>query len=123
MFLDTNIIPKNFTRDELLRGTGWLLNKLYAPEAFLERLRIAAAYLPDSPRVGMSGPRGMLIWRRMLSVYENLGPEFRRLPYDALQSFRNKDVRLLGSALLFYRNAVGVLRKLRLWCPEPVSAL
>jgi radical SAM superfamily enzyme YgiQ (UPF0313 family) len=123
MFLDTNIIPKNLTRDELLSGTRWLLNKLYAPEAFLERLRIAATFLPDSPRAAMSSPRGPLIWRRMLTVYENLGPEFRRLPYDALQSFRNKDVRLLGSALLFYRNAVGVLRKLQLWCPEGVSAL
>ena len=35
---NTNIIPKQMTREQLLGGVRWLANKLYAPEAFGERL-------------------------------------------------------------------------------------
>jgi radical SAM superfamily enzyme YgiQ (UPF0313 family) len=37
--LDTNIIPKQMTREELLQGVRWLGYQLYRPKAFVHRLR------------------------------------------------------------------------------------
>src|SRR5262249_50090105 len=36
---DSNIIPKQMTREQLLQGIRWLGNRLYRPAAFFERLR------------------------------------------------------------------------------------
>ena len=35
---DTNIIPQQMTREELMQGLKWLCNKLYTPEAFGQRM-------------------------------------------------------------------------------------
>src|SRR5207249_3807175 len=35
---ETNIIPKQMTRDELMRGLRWLCNKIYHPDAFANRV-------------------------------------------------------------------------------------
>jgi radical SAM superfamily enzyme YgiQ (UPF0313 family) len=40
---DTNIVPKQMSREDLVAGLQWLCNRLYAPEAFAERVRNFAA--------------------------------------------------------------------------------
>jgi hypothetical protein len=37
---DTNIVPMQMTREELLRGVKWLANRLYAPAAFGHRVEL-----------------------------------------------------------------------------------
>src|SRR5215471_6243416 len=64
--LDTNIIPKQMTSQQLLKGTVWLLNRLYAPSAFLERLAVFAAQLPAASNMAFAEPlsRDREFWRR-----------------------------------------------------------
>jgi radical SAM superfamily enzyme YgiQ (UPF0313 family) len=120
--LDTNIVPKQMTSQQLLRGTVWLLNRLYAPRAFLERLggfagqlpRRSAAAQPQPPAAGADAA----FWRRVAISYAALGPEFRELPIEAARLFRGRDPHGLQTALVFYRSAVGVLRRWGVWDPR-----
>lgn len=38
--LDTNIIPKNMTKEELISGTKWLCSNIYHPEMYEERIHM-----------------------------------------------------------------------------------
>lgn len=83
---DTNIVPKQMTRQELLQGLRWLGNRLYRPAAFLERLRNFAQ------RFGV---------RRSASQFDNnpqLGDSSqpqRPVNLDAMQLIKN--LRTLGA--------------------------
>jgi radical SAM superfamily enzyme YgiQ (UPF0313 family) len=115
--LDTNVVPAQMTSRELLKGTVWLLNKLYAPRNFLARLHVFAEQLPTSSNQA-AYRRGDAFWERVANSYAALGTEFRDLPVEAARLFRGRDTHGLGTALVFYRSAVGVLRRWGVWDPH-----
>lgn len=117
-YFDTNIIPKRMTKEQLLRGARWLWNKLYAPSAFLERVEVLARHIPERKQSRELSPQNVLYWQRVFASYEQMGPEFRCVPREAIKLFRKKDSSLLGGSLVFYSNAVGLLRKSGLWDPS-----
>ena len=118
--LDTNIVPKQMTSQQLLKGTIWLLNRLYAPRAFLERLSVFAAQLPR--RSAAAQPDGLrtdaAFWARVATSYATLGSDLRDVPIQAARLFRGRDIHGLRMALVFYRSAVGVLRRWGVWDPR-----
>jgi radical SAM superfamily enzyme YgiQ (UPF0313 family) len=115
--LDTNIVPLQMTSQELVRGTVWLLNQLYAPRAFLERLAVFAEQLPRASNMAFAEPLNAdaEFWRRVAVSYARLGAEFRDVPIEAARLFRGKDAYGLKTALVFYRSAVSVMRRWGLW--------
>jgi radical SAM superfamily enzyme YgiQ (UPF0313 family) len=114
--LDTNVIPKQMTSRELLQGTVWLLNKLYAPRNFLDRLAVFASQLPlDGPTKSTSD---VAFWERVATSYAALGSEMRDVPVEAARLFRGRDTHGLRTALVFYRSAVSVLRRWGVWDPR-----
>jgi len=116
-FFDTNIIPKRMTNQQLLDGTHWLVNKLYAPEAFLERIRVLAGNLPSSTPRRHAPRQAVLRVEGILKSYERMGPAFQNLPREAVKFFRKKDSSGLGGALMFYKNIMCVLQKWGVWNP------
>jgi radical SAM superfamily enzyme YgiQ (UPF0313 family) len=118
--LDTNIIPRQMTSQQLLKGTVWLLNRLYEPRAFLERLSVFADQLPRRSRtVARDETRtDEAFWARVANSYASLGSELRDVPIDAARLFRGRDTHGLRTALVFYRSAVGVLRRWGVWDPR-----
>jgi hypothetical protein len=112
--LDTNIVPRQMTSQQLVRGTIWLLNRLYQPRAFLERLSVFADQLP----LGASSSEPERdVWERVARSYALLGDEMRDVPLAAARLFRGRDTHGLRTALVFYRSAVGVLRRWGVWDP------
>lgn len=52
--LETNIVPKRMTRQQLMDGIRWLCNRLYSPEAFEHRLnRFFRTYRDINPSTRM----------------------------------------------------------------------
>jgi len=117
-YFATNIIPKNMTGEQLRRGTQWLLNRLYRPDAFLERVAVMADNLPSACSLATVSPRAAVIWQRIMRSYEQLGPDFRRVPKESVKLCRGRDTTGLGTALIFYKSVVQVLRKRGLWDAE-----
>ena len=115
--LDTNVIPRQMTSRQLLKGTVWLLNKLYAPRNFLERLHVFADQLPID-RVHATPHTDAAFWQRVAASYAGLGSELRDVPVEAVKLFRGRDTHGLRTALVFYRSAVGVLRRWGVWDPR-----
>lgn len=118
--LDTNLIPKQMTSQQLLKGTIWLLNRLYRPHAFLERLSVFAGQLP---RVSAFEARDEAradhaFWTRVATSYGALGSELRDVPLEGARLFRGRDTHGLRTALVFYRSVVGVLRRWGVWDPR-----
>ncbi|HEV7665128.1 MAG TPA: radical SAM protein [Chloroflexota bacterium] len=118
--LDTNVIPRQMSSQELLKGTVWLLNQLYAPRNFLRRLNVFASQLPsiaNSP--SPSSPRDdVAFWERVAVSYSTLGPDLRDVPLQAARMFHGRDTHGLRTALIFYRSAVAVLRRWGIWDPR-----
>ncbi|MCP3963460.1 MAG: radical SAM protein [bacterium] len=87
----TNIVPRMMSQEELLRGVRWLANKLYAPEAFGDRLLSFLARVGErrdprhrSARSGGAGePRRAVEsgGREIISRLTALGPEEARMAY------------------------------------------
>jgi radical SAM superfamily enzyme YgiQ (UPF0313 family) len=119
--LDTNIVPKQMTHQQLVRGTVWLLNRLYAPRAFLERLAVFANQLPRrsaSDSNVQPASADVAFWSRVAASYASLGSDMREVPIQAARLFRGRDTYGLRMALVFYRSAVGVLRRWGVWDPR-----
>jgi radical SAM superfamily enzyme YgiQ (UPF0313 family) len=118
--LDTNVIPRQMTSRQLLKGTVWLLNKLYAPRNFLDRLHGFADQLPlDSP--ALRRPPDAAFWERLAASYSMLGSDLHDVPLEAARFFRGRDTHGLRTALVFYRGAVGVLRRWGIWDPRQAA--
>jgi radical SAM superfamily enzyme YgiQ (UPF0313 family) len=115
--LDTNVIPKQMTSQQLLKGTVWLLNRLYRPRAFLERLSGFSSQLPPST-VRDAARADRDFWERVAASYAALGSDLRDVPIDAARLFRGREAHGLRTALIFYRSAVGVLRRWGVWDPR-----
>lgn len=116
-FLETNIIPAGMSNDQLRTGTIWLWNRLYQPRAFLERLTVLSQLLPKPSSPLLPTRRGMMLWRRIRSAYQKMGPEFQLIPQEAFELFREKDLSLLAPILTFYKHNVCVLQKWGVWDP------
>lgn len=122
---DTNVVPGGMSLDELKAGTQWLVNRLYSPEALLARIDRLAATLPERARVvrpdAAEHPevaRSARIWRRLQPAYAALGPAYEHLPRQAVGRFRGRDTSLLLTALVFARQAIGVLQAQGVFDPE-----
>lgn len=83
---DTNVIPRQLSRDELIDGVGRLVRRLYEPAAFGERLlRFIAELGPRSlqsgrPHTGPASPRRVdMDTLMLLSRLPSLGPMERDL--------------------------------------------
>jgi hypothetical protein len=118
--LDTNVVPLQMTGQQLVKGTVWLLNRLYSPRAFLERLRVFADQLP---RLGSAEDRQHHLadrdfWRRIAASFAALEPDLREIPLESARFFRQRDTHGLRTALVFYRSAVGVLQRWGVWDPR-----
>ncbi|HEX5159837.1 MAG TPA: radical SAM protein [Ktedonobacterales bacterium] len=114
----TNIIAKGMSHHELVAGTVWLLNRLYAPEMFLERCRVLAKNLPESHTPARTSRRALEVWQRLLASYTALGPEFSELPRQVLKLFRHRETQGIGTALIHYKHVVATLRRDALWNSE-----
>lgn len=117
-FAHTNIIPKRMSSHELAAGTMWLLNRLYAPESFLERCRVLAMNLPEVHASARPSRRGLEAWQRLFASYAALGPEFRDVPRRALMYCRHREIQGIAMALVYYKNLQAILRGQGLWNPE-----
>lgn len=122
VFLSTNIVPKQLTNDELVAGTQWLMNKLYDPDAFLERLDVFASRLPVTHNGRHLGREAGLLWDRLTQSYRLLGPEFETMPRRGAQMFGRKDFSHLGIALIFYLHFIRLLRFWKVWDRELARA-
>ena len=57
-------------------------------------------------------------WERVARSYAALGSELRYVPIEAARLFHGRDTHGLRTALVFYRSAVGVLRRWGVWDPR-----
>lgn len=116
--MQTNIVPKNMTLDQLQYGTIWLLNKLFSADNFLERVAVLVAQWPTTAfPLGWAPMRYARIWQNLLRAYDKLGPEFRRVPREAVKLCRGKDASMLGGAMAFHVHNVRVLQQQGMWSP------
>jgi len=111
--LTTNVIPAQMTQDQLRQGVVWLLNALYTPEAFLERVEVLASCLPDA-EFAEDVPRvfpGVLLdtWRRMRVAFRDLGERYALLPRQTAKLLKAKEPVHLATSLLWYYNVVRLL--------------
>ena len=88
----TNIVPKLMTTDQLRHGTRWLLNRLYHPVHFAERVLGLYEVWPDSGRVvmGLGLDDGAEYYTHLLRAFASMGPEFRRIPLRVLRRWKEK---------------------------------
>jgi radical SAM superfamily enzyme YgiQ (UPF0313 family) len=122
LYTGTNIIPKQMTPEELQAGMRWLLNKLFDPVLFTDRLAVLAGQLPPRGSTRPLGRDGAVVWDRVVHSYRRLGPEHERVPLTAAKLFRGKDLSHLATALVFYCHVVRMLRTWRMWDPELARA-
>lgn len=118
IFLSTNIVPKQMTLEELMAGTQWLMNRLYQPEAFMERLAGLAGRLPPRTEGRRLGREAAQLWDRITAAYLQLGPEFERMPRLGAELFNHKDFTHLATSLIFYCHMVRLLRHWGVWDRE-----
>lgn len=120
--LTTNVIPLQMSQDQLRDGVIWLYNELYRPEAFLERVAVLAANLPDNAALDDGPPSfpGSLLdtWRRMRLAYRDLGPDYAKLPHLTAKALRGKEPVHLATALVWFYNVVCLLQRWDLWQPD-----
>jgi len=118
----TNIVPKQMSVDELRHGTRCLLNRLYHPAHFEERVLGLCEVWPDSGSVqlGLGLDEGAEFYTRLLRAFSSMGPEFRRIPLRVLRRWKRKPSGLntVFSALLTYKHIVSVMQKLDMWDPR-----
>ena len=115
IYFQTNIVPQRMTSDQLHAGFKWLLNNIYSPEAFLQRLRRFSDLVPETNRGAAATRPAAELWARVIRSFRTLGPGFAELPWQALRLFRHRDMDGLIAALIFYKHAVSVMRFWGVW--------
>ena len=131
LYFQTNIVPKKMSIEELTRGAEWLVNRLYAPEAFLERVATFASLLGDAPILGDAPHEGATPgssslsreqWtqlvdhlRRLRRSFSELGPEFSHIPSEVLHLLKRKNPNHAFWILTYYYYLVRVLKKWDIW--------
>jgi radical SAM superfamily enzyme YgiQ (UPF0313 family) len=115
-YTGTSIIPKQMTVQELQYGTQWLLNKLYTPDAVLQRVAVLAKHSPEaSAAVAWNPRRFALVWKNLLRAYADLGAEFRPVPREVVKLFHGKGGHIPVLSLIIHVHNVRILRKQGLW--------
>ena len=119
MFASTNVIPLGMSSEELTAGTRWLMNRLYSPTGFTERLSSLARQLPaGSASRSLAGREGAELWDRISRGFRELGDGLEDLPRDGAAMFKGKDLSHLATSLIFYFHVVRLLRTWGIWDPE-----
>lgn len=116
LFFSTNITPKRMAYEDLLAGYKWLMNKVFSPKAFVDRMEVFSRCAPPPKKVAPHRYATSML-QKIIPEYKRLGPDFRRIPEDTIRMFYNKDAGT-GNSLLFYLNSQLVLRKRGLWDAE-----
>ncbi|HZP41048.1 MAG TPA: radical SAM protein [Candidatus Binatia bacterium] len=113
----TNLRPVCMSLEELVEGARWLVNKLYAPSAFLARLERMASLLPDrAPRRdavvdAQAAGRGIAVIEALMRDFAALGAEYRGIVPRAVRLLRTKPVGILPLVLTQYRQVVASGRR------------
>jgi len=84
---DTNVLPKNMTREQLRNGYFWMMSQLYDEDNFLERVRGALTRYPEPSAIArrfkpreMRRPMVFLsVMARLLGYYLTRGRKLRRM--------------------------------------------
>jgi len=118
-YLSTNLAPVLMSMDELSLGARWLMNRLYSPAAFLERMRVLGANLPAHEPTG-APPRheDLEVWTRLRRTFAGLGLEEAAMPVAALRATKGRNPDHAVQALIFYRHMVGTLQWWEVWDPR-----
>ena len=93
--------------DEIVNRAGVTKPSLY--RSFASKDDLAAAYLQDYDAA---------FWERIATSYAGLGSDLRDVPLASARLFLGRDTHGLRTALVFYRSAVGVLRRWGVWDPR-----
>ncbi len=123
-YVETNIIPKQMSVEQLSHGHRWLLNRLYRPAHFLDRVRTVCAHWPQggAAHLGTTLEEAITIREGLLKAYASLGPEFRDLPDRCFQAVRRRRVptafAVIGQALIQYKHVVALTMKAGWWDPD-----
>jgi radical SAM superfamily enzyme YgiQ (UPF0313 family) len=124
MPMDTNIVPKLMSREELLRGVRWLGNQLYRPAAFLHRIRSFVKHFAicrqaaPAPSVGYQ--MGRTIYRDAIKVIKNvrsLGPDEEAMCREVFNSLLTNSAAnsAIMESLLCYAQVRHLYSKGRYW--------
>jgi len=124
----TNIIPARMTRYDLLRGIRWLVNKLYAPAAFADRVlryieRVGHRRDPSFRSLGAKpreAPRPVdQDGRELVKRISTLGPEESKMAMTILGALTRKPqvLDLVEPALLHYAQIRFLYERGGLWDP------
>lgn len=118
----TNVLPLQMSREQVVEGAVWLMNALYTPEAFLERVAVLASCLPDAdvdPDVDPVFPGDLLdTWRRVRRGFRDLGPDYAGIPRQATRLLKGKEPVHLATALIWFYNTVRLLQRWDVWAPH-----
>jgi len=124
--LTTNFQPALLSRDQLTDGYVWLLNQLYSPKLFMDRLSKAAACWPardPEPTAGSSAGFGMAALAQLFESLADLGDGYERATDAAFRVLMEHPghTRKVLYPLLYWRHIVSLLRRWRCWDPEPTG--
>jgi radical SAM superfamily enzyme YgiQ (UPF0313 family) len=119
VYLSSNLRPVLMSPEELQLGARWLMNRLYSPAPFLDRLRTLGEHLPVVDRAPRAARRDDLeLWTRLRRTFAAMGEEEATMPVQALRAVRGKNPNHAIQALTFYRHMVGTLQHWGLHDPE-----
>jgi radical SAM superfamily enzyme YgiQ (UPF0313 family) len=127
-YVETNIIPKQMSRDELSHGHRWLLNRLYHAPHFLDRVRKVCEVWPrgGAAHLGTTLSEAITIRDGLLKAYAALGPEFSDLPDRCFQACRKARAAsafvVVGQALIQYKHIVALMKRSGWWDPSLATA-
>ncbi len=120
-YVETNIIPKQMTREQLRHGLLWLLNRLYHPGHFLERVLKVCEVWPDGGNVylGVPSAEAMKLFLGIRRAYARMGPEFEHIPDRCFEASRKASaLGGVGWFLLQYKHIVTVMKQTGKWDPS-----
>jgi hypothetical protein len=120
-FLETNIRPKLMSSQQLKAGATWLVNTIYAPSAFMDRLEAFAALNPveDAPPPG----RMKVIPRALATRLSTYGHDERAM-LERMDGLRQRRPDLSGHfdrALAYYCQARHIFQMSGIWNPALAS--
>ena len=123
---ETNIIPKLMSGEELEHGLKWLLNRLYHPPHFLERVLKVCEVWPEGGGVylGVSPGEALKLFRGIRRAYAAMGPEFEHIPDRCFEASRKASaLGGVGWFLLQYKHIVTVMKQTGRWDPALATLL
>ncbi len=122
---ETNIIPKQMTKDELIMGLRWLANRLYHPLAFGERLLhfIEAVKLPAQPKKVTARPQNRQLVMGVTQLVRRipqLGPAEAEMFSKVTKKMRQKPVaqKQVISNLFRYMQIRHMYENNHFWAPH-----